>query len=210
MFYPLFINLRSRPVLVVGGGVVAEHKVESLLEAEASVTLVSPEATPRLMEYAGSNRIVWRRRPFTASDIDDVQLVISATDDAAIQMEVSSLAAARNILVNTVDKPELCTFIVPAILRRGDVTIAISTSGKSPSLAAALRARLDGELTDDMARAASVLGAVRAEVHARFSGSADRKRVFDRIIASGILDWIGECDDDAALARIRQIIDGRS
>ena len=110
-------------------------------------------------------------------------------------------------MVNTVDKPDLCDFILPAVLRRGDVTLAISTSGKSPSLAAALRTRLDRVLTDDVARTASVLGAVRTEVHERFSDSGDRKRVFESIVDSGILEWIGGCDDTTALQRVRQMID---
>jgi precorrin-2 dehydrogenase/sirohydrochlorin ferrochelatase len=207
MFYPAFIDLRSRPVLVVGGGVVAERKVESLLEAGAMVTVVSPEFTPLLLEFADSHRIILLERRFVSSDVDGMLLVISATDDAEAQTEVASIAASKNILVNTVDKPELCTFIVPAILRRGDVTIAISTSGKSPSLAAALRSRFDCVLTEEVARTASVLGAVRHEVHERFPDSAERKRVFERIIESGIVDWIGECDDAAALERVRQMVD---
>jgi precorrin-2 dehydrogenase/sirohydrochlorin ferrochelatase len=121
-------------------------------------------------------------------------------------MEVASIAASKNILVNTVDKPELCSFIVPAILRRGDITIAISTSGKSPSLAAELRTRLDRVLTDEFARTVEVLGAVRQEVHQHFAGSDDRKRVFDSIIGSGILEWIAGYDDAAALERVRQMI----
>jgi len=206
MFYPVFIDIENRPVLVVGGGTVAERKVESLLEAGALVTVVSPEVTVPLQQHASSRRINLRQRAFVSSDIDGASLVVSATDDPETQVEVASIATSKNILVNTVDKPDLCTFIVPAILRRGDVTVAISTSGKSPSLAAELRARLDRVLTEDVARTASVLGAVRHEVHERFADIDDRKRVFDSIIASGIIEWIGECDDTAALERIRQMI----
>ena len=187
---------------------VAERKVESLLEAGALVTVVSPEATPRLLEQSESGRIALRRRGFIASDMDGTSLVISATDDPATQQEVVSIARAKGVLVNTVDQPELCDFIVPAILRRGDVTLAISTSGKSPVLAAALRERLDHVLTDEVARAASVLGTVRKEVHERFADIDERKRVFESIVNSGIMEWIGGCDDAAALQRVRQIIDG--
>ena len=206
MFYPAFINLENRPVLVVGGGAVAERKIETLLEAGALVTVVSPEITPQLQEYAQSQRINFRQRGFIPSDVDGVALVISATDDPAAQSEVASIAAAKNILVNTVDKPELCSFIVPAIVRRGDITIAITTSGKSPSLAAELRSRLDRVLTEDAARTATVLGAVRQEVHQHFADSDDRKRVFDSIIGSGIVEWIAGYDDAAALERVRQMI----
>jgi precorrin-2 dehydrogenase/sirohydrochlorin ferrochelatase len=206
MFYPAFIDLENRTVLVVGGGVVAERKVEMLLETGALVTVVSPQITEQLDAYSKSNRITVRHRGFIPSDVDGASLVISATDDPTTQTEVASIAESKNILVNTVDKPELCSFIVPAILRRGDITIAISTSGKSPSLAAELRARLDRVLTDEFARTAKVLGAVRQEVHRHFAGSDDRKRVFDSIIGSGIIEWIAGCDDAAALERVRQMI----
>jgi precorrin-2 dehydrogenase/sirohydrochlorin ferrochelatase len=206
MFYPAFIDLENRPVLVVGGGVVAERKVETLLETGALVTVVSPEITDLLLGYSQSKRITVRQRGFIPSDIDGVWLVISATDDPVTQSEVASIAASKNILVNTVDKPELCSFIVPAILRRGDITIAISTSGKSPSLAAELRTRLDRVLTNEIARTAEVLGAVRQEVHQHFTNSDDRKKVFDSIIGSGIVEWIAGYDDAAALDRVRQMI----
>ncbi|HET9129690.1 MAG TPA: bifunctional precorrin-2 dehydrogenase/sirohydrochlorin ferrochelatase, partial [Terriglobia bacterium] len=140
------------------------------------------------------------------SDIEGVLLVISATDDPATQYEVASIASLKNIMVNTVDKPELCSFIVPAILRRGDITIAISTSGKSPSLAAELRTRVEAILTNDVARTATMLGAVRQEVHEHFVDSDDRKRVFDSIIRSGIIEWIAGYDDAAALERVRRMI----
>jgi siroheme synthase-like protein len=206
MFYPAFINVEERPVLVVGGGAVAERKVETLLESGAMVTVVSPEVTQRLEDHEQLKRITIRHRGFIPSDVDGVLLVISATDDPAVQSAVASIAASKNILVNTVDKPELCSFIVPAILRRGDITIAISTSGKSPSLASELRTRLDRILTDDVARTATVLGTIRQEVHQHFPGSDDRKRVFDSIVRSGIIEWIAGYDDAAALERVRQMI----
>ena len=206
MFYPAFINLENRPVLVVGGGTVAERKVETLLETGALVTVVSPELTQQLQEHARSKRITVLHRNFIPSDIEGVLLVISATDDPAAQSEVASIAALKNILVNTVDKPELCSFIVPAILRRGDITVAISTSGKSPSLAAEVRTRVEGVLTDNVSRTAAILGAVRQEVHEHFADSDDRKQVFDSIIRSGIIEWIAGYDDAAALERVRQLI----
>jgi len=210
MFYPIFLELKNRRVLVVGGGPVAERKVDSLLEAGARITVVSPDATGHLTELAASGRLTLHLRRFEPFDMDGVSLTISATDDPPTQAEVAAIAASKNILVNTVDKPELCDFIVPSILRRGEITIAISTSGKSPALAAELRKRFDGVLTDSMARTASVMGAIRHEVHDRFSDSEKRKRIFEMIIDSGIVEWISECDDTAALKRVRQMIDGFS
>jgi precorrin-2 dehydrogenase/sirohydrochlorin ferrochelatase len=210
MFYPIFIELQDRRVLVIGGGAVAERKVDSLLDAGANVTIVSPSATHRLMELARSGRVTLHQRRFEPSDLAGASLAISATDDPSTQKEVAAAAASKNILVNTVDKPDLCDFIVPSILRRGEITVAISTSGNSPALAAELRKRFDGVLTDAMARTARVLGAVRNEVHERYPDSEKRKRIFETIIDSGIVDWISNCDDDAAIARVRQMIDGDS
>jgi len=208
MFYPIFLELQDRRVLVIGGGTVAERKVDSLLDAGAKVTIVSPTATHRLTELACSGRVTMHQRPFVPSDLAEAALAISATDDPSTQKEVAAAAASKNILVNTVDQPDLCDFIVPSILRRGEITVAISTSGKSPALAAELRKRFDTVLTEGMARAARVLGAVRNEVHERYPDSETRKLIFEKIIDSGIVDWISNCDDDAAIARIRKIIDG--
>lgn len=207
MFYPLLIDLKDRAVLVVGGGPVAERKVESLIEAGAAVTVVAPVVTPALRKLADSKSIRLLHRKFEESDLGSALLVITATGDARAQEQVAAAARARNILVNTVDQPRLCDFIVPAIIRNGDILLAISTSGKSPALAAALRAKLNGAITKDAARAARLLGEVRGEVHSRFPDSARRKEIFERIIDSGILDWIGECDDAAALKRVRDIIE---
>ncbi|HZI51862.1 MAG TPA: bifunctional precorrin-2 dehydrogenase/sirohydrochlorin ferrochelatase, partial [Terriglobia bacterium] len=208
MFYPLFIELRHRRVLVVGGGVVAERKVATLLQAEADVTVVAPEIGPGLEKLEASGAIRTARREFEEADLDGALLVVSATDDPDTQERVAVLARAQRILVNTVDQPRLCDFIVPAIVRRGDVVAAISTSGKSPSLAATLKERVEGVITNDVARAAHLLGAFRSEVHARFADPARRKEAFERIVESRILDWISELDDEAVLARMRGIIGG--
>ena len=207
MFYPLFLDLNGRNVLVVGGGTVAERKVDSLLAVGAAVTLVAPVVNSALAELARSNSIQLRQRKFADSDLEGAVLVISATDDATAQQQVAAAARARNIPINTVDQPQLCDFIVPAVVRKGDVVVAISTSGRSPALAAALRAKVETVVTDEAARAAQVLGEIRSEVHARFPDADLRKRVFETIVASGILDWIRDCDDATALKRVRGMIE---
>jgi siroheme synthase-like protein len=206
MLYPLFIDLQGRPVLVVGGGPVAQRKVESLIAAGADITVVAPEVTPALQKLAEAKSIRILQRRFATSDLDGALLAFTATDDVKTQEEVAVAARTRYIPVNTADQPRLCDFIVPAVIHKDDIVIAISTSGKSPALAAALRSKLDAFITEDAARAARVLGEVRSEVHARFSDAGRRKEIFERIVASGILDWIRETDDTAALKRIRDII----
>jgi precorrin-2 dehydrogenase / sirohydrochlorin ferrochelatase len=207
MFYPVFLELNGRPVLVVGGGNVAERKVQSLLDAGASVTVVSPEVTPLLQEQGAQGKIRLHLRRVAELDFEGVMFAISATDDPSTQKEVARWAASRKVLVNTVDQPALCDFIVPAVVRRGDVTVAISTSGSSPALAAELRGRIEGVITENVSRTATLLGSIRGEVHERFAGAAQRKDVFEKILRSGILEWIGECDDATALARTRRMMD---
>jgi precorrin-2 dehydrogenase/sirohydrochlorin ferrochelatase len=207
MFYPVFIDLQSRSTLVVGGGAVAERKVESLLGAGASVAVVSLDATPLLRKWADAGRIALSLRPFEDSDLDGRVLVISATDDPEVQKQIHAAGARRNILVNTVDIPELCDFIVPAVVRRGDVLIAVSTSGKSPALAAALRAKIEAMLPGDVARAARVLGAARDSARRRWATPEERKRAFERVIGSGILEWIQNTEDMEAEERVRRLIE---
>jgi precorrin-2 dehydrogenase/sirohydrochlorin ferrochelatase len=201
------MDLRGRAVLVVGGGSMAERRVESLLEVGATVTVVAPDVNDTLQALAHSGSIRLLPRKFAESDLDGALIVISATDDPATQEQVAAAARTRGIPVNTVDQPRLCDFIVPAIVRRGDVIVAISTSGKSPALAAALRAKLEGVITDDSARAARILGEVRNEVHRRFPDPARRKEAFERIVNSGIIDWIADCDDAAALKRVYGLLE---
>jgi precorrin-2 dehydrogenase/sirohydrochlorin ferrochelatase len=207
MFYPLFIELLDRPVLVVGGGAVAERKVQSLLEAGADITLVAPDVTQELQRLAKNKAIRIHQRRFEEMDVERALLVITATDDAQIQNRAVAAARSRGIPVNTVDQPALCDFIVPAVVRHGDVIVAISTSGKSPALAAALRGKVESVITPDAARAARILGEIRTEVHHRFPDPERRKQVFQEIVNSGILDWISQCDDAAALQRVRGILE---
>jgi precorrin-2 dehydrogenase/sirohydrochlorin ferrochelatase len=207
VFYPIFLQLQSREVLVVGGGPVAERKVESLLAAGASVTVVAPEITSGLAALQARNAIQVHRRNFENTDLQNVLLVVSATDDPGVQQQIAREARSQGVLVNTVDQPSLCDFVMPATVRRGDVVVAVSTGGKSPALAAALRKKLEGWITGDAARAARLLGEVRSEVHARVADADRRKLVFEGIVDSGILDWIGQCDDVTALRRVREIIE---
>jgi precorrin-2 dehydrogenase/sirohydrochlorin ferrochelatase len=206
MFYPAFLDLRKRHVLVVGGGAVAERKVDALLAAEAIITVVSPSVTEQIQTLNQAGTVTLQRRTFVDSDLDGMALVISATDDPETQKHVAAAARAKNIFINTVDQTELCDFIVPAVVRRGDVLVAISTSGQSPALAGALRSKLESVLTEDVARAARVLGSIRPEVHERFADAGKRKVAFQKILDSGMLDWIGSCDDETALKRVREII----
>lgn len=207
MYFPVFIELNGRRVLVVGAGEIAERKVESLVAAEAEVTVVSPEATANLHGMARRGAIRLLERPFEESDLAGAVLVITATDRPEVQRQVVQAGRAKGILVNTVDIPEMCDFIVPAVVRRGDVVAAISTSGRSPALAAALKSKVAEVVTEDAGRAAAILGLVRDDVHRKFPDSKRRKEIFESFIQAGLLEWLAEIDDGEALLRVRAILD---
>lgn len=144
-YYPAHMDLVNRPVLVVGGGAVAEGKSVQLLEAGARVRIVSPDLTPELLRLANERRIEHRLKSFDAGDIDGVMLVIGATNNRAINEVVAAAARARGVLCNIVDDPELCDFITPALVVRGELQIGISTGGGSPVLAQRVKREI-GEL----------------------------------------------------------------
>ncbi len=142
-YYPVFLNLKAKLCVVIGGGKVAERKVNSLLEAGAIVKVISPELTPVLKELAETGKIFWEKREYKKGDIEGAWLVISATNNPSVQKSVYTEAEEKKIFCNVVDVPELCSFIVPSVVKRGDLQIAISTSGASPAVARRLREQLE-------------------------------------------------------------------
>ena len=144
--YPIALELSGKRCLVVGGGVIADGKLDALVAAGARITLVSPDVLPRIAGFATDGQIDWRRRPYEPADLDGAFLVIAATDDRAVNAGVAAEARARGILVNAVDDIPHCDFFAVAIVRRGDLQLAISTNGRSPAFARWLRERFDREI----------------------------------------------------------------
>jgi precorrin-2 dehydrogenase/sirohydrochlorin ferrochelatase len=142
-FFPVFLNLKNKLCIVIGGGKVAERKVENLLTSQAKVKVISPEVTLKLKKLAEEGKIEWERRVYKKGDLDSAWLVIAATDNPEIQKEIFKEAEEKRIFCNVVDVPELCSFIVPSTIRRGLLTIAISTSGVNPAVARRLRETLE-------------------------------------------------------------------
>ncbi|HEU4744556.1 MAG TPA: bifunctional precorrin-2 dehydrogenase/sirohydrochlorin ferrochelatase, partial [Anaerolineales bacterium] len=145
-YYPVYIQLRQQPCVVVGGGKIAEGKVDGLLAAQANVTVISPDLTAHLRGLVEEKQITYLARTYQASDLTGAFMVICATDQAEINHQVWQEASANRQLVNVVDDTRRCNFIAPSILRKGDLTIAISTSGKAPALAVRLKERFQREL----------------------------------------------------------------
>jgi precorrin-2 dehydrogenase/sirohydrochlorin ferrochelatase len=162
--YPIFVNTTGRRVLVIGGGRVADEKVRGLLAADVAVTVVSPALHPQIAVEKAYGRIEHVCRPYVEEDLDgDWDWVMVATDDGAINAEVAAACGRRSIWVNSADDPANCDFILPAIVRKGRITLAASTGGASPALARRLREELDAYLTDEMPALADLLAEARQE-----------------------------------------------
>ena len=161
--FPVNLSLAQKPVLVVGGGPVAARKTAGLVRAQARVTVVAPSAVD---EIADDPDVRWQRRPYRRGEAASYRLVITATDDPAVNAQVHHDAEAANVFVNSADDPANCTFTLPAVVRRGDVQIAVSTNGRSPALASWLRRRLDRDLGSGYSALLDLLTEVRAEAKA--------------------------------------------
>src|SRR6266850_2770863 len=165
-YFAAFLDLRGRRCLVVGGGEIGERKARTLLQSGAQVTVVSPAVTRGLAALAAVGRIVERRRPFGRSDLRGCALVVAATGDPAVDDAVAALARRARVLVNVVDRPERCDFILPSVLQRGELQIAVSTGGRCPALAREIRRRLESlfgpEYTELIARTGQARRAARA------------------------------------------------
>ncbi len=162
--FPIVLELEGRPCLVVGGGPVAEHKVEALLGADARVTVVSPTLTRRLQAWIDARAVRHLAGEYRAGDVSGHALVFVATDDPALTATVVAEARALRVWVNAADDPARCDFTLPSVLRRGDLTVAVSTGGTSPALARTIREELEGYFTDDYRVLAGVAAETRREL----------------------------------------------
>lgn len=181
-FYIACLRLDGRRCLVVGGGEVALEKVEGLLTCGAEVTIVAPAAQEELTRLAAEGSIVWEQRWYTKADLDGSFLVIAATDDSEVNIEIHEDAEARAMLVNVVDVPPLCNFILPAIVRSGPLAIAISTAGASPALAKRMKREIAAQFGDDYARLAVILNDARGWAKSTLPTFQDRRAFFESIV----------------------------
>jgi precorrin-2 dehydrogenase len=181
-FYIACLKLTGRRCLVVGGGEIGLEKVEGLLACDADVTLVAPDAAPELQELARERSIRWERRAYRKSDLEGTFMVIASTDDTDVNIAVYQDAEARAMLVNVVDVPPLCNFILPAILRTGPLAIAISTAGASPALAKRMKREIGELFGEEYATLAVMLNDVRGWAKATLPTYQDRKEFFEGIV----------------------------
>ena len=165
-YYPVLLDLAGRRCVMVGGGIIAGRRVDGLLAAGARVTVISPRLTPALAALAAEGRIEHEPRSYRDGDLAGAELAFVATDTGEVNAAVAREARERGIWINAADDPARCTFILPALVRRGDLTVAVATGGSSPALARAIREELEAYLTDDYTTLASIAAEARRELRA--------------------------------------------
>ena len=186
--YPAFLNLQHRRCIVVGGGSVAQAKAQSLVECGANVTIISPTLTDTLASAAAQGTMQWMRRPYQAGDLAEAFLVIAATDDRDVNQQVARDTRAIGVMANVVDDPANCDFIAPAVVQRGDLTVAISTGGKSPAMARKVREHLEASLPAVYEHLLETVSEVRQTI--RKDGAPVAADIWQAAISPAIIDMV--------------------
>jgi len=188
--YPIFLKLDNQSCAVFGGGLIAEHKVKTLLSYGAHVTVVSPDLSPGLFALWKNGKIVCHYRNYRPGEIKGYRLVISATNDRDVNRQIFEEAHREGILVNVVDNPPLCDFYVPSIVRRGDLQLAISTTGQAPALAREIRKILENLFNDSYDEAIKIAGHIREHLKQDIPDEKKRKQIIDEVVVPKILAGI--------------------
>jgi len=205
-YYPINLHLKDRKCVVVGGGSVAERKVLTLLEYGASIELISPKITPALAKLVHDKSISHIVRMYRKGDVKGAMLVIVATNDATCNKQIASEAQDINCLINVVDCPALCSFIVPSIVRRGDLQISIGTDGTCPSLAKKIRKELEIIFDTRYESFLKLAKRVRDDLKNRIQDIDKRKEIMNSLVYSDLLQLIHEDKQEEIGKRIREII----
>jgi siroheme synthase-like protein len=206
MHYPVFLDLTGRPCFVIGGCAMAEEKVRGLIAAGARVTVISPDLTSGLAGLAVEANVDFIARRYRRGDLRTAFLVVVVSQAPPVVQAVWAETRGRNILVNTLDNVPHCDFIAPAIVRRGDLTVAISTGGKAPVMAVRLRQKLEKELGPEHARFLELAGMLRAPLARLWPDFETRRALWYRLIDSDVLLLLRRGNEPAAFARIKEIL----
>lgn len=195
-YYPVMLDIQGKKCIVIGGGKIALRKTLSLLEGGAKVTVISIEINKEIRELAKNNKIKLIEGKYNKKYMGNCYLVYAATDNKAVNEDVYKYCNEKNILVNVVDKPEICNFIVPSKLQRGDLTIAISTNGKSPMLARKIRLELEEEFDDRYEVFLNIMGEVRKEAFKVLRDANMRSEFYKKIIYGNYIDRLVKEDKE--------------
>jgi precorrin-2 dehydrogenase len=207
-YYPVLLDLTGRRCVMIGGGVIAERRVDALVTAGAHVIVISPRLTPALLALAGEGRIEHEPRRYREGDLAGADLAFVATDAGEVNAAVAREARERQIWINAADDPARCAFILPALVRRGDLTVAVATGGSSPALARAIREELEAYLTDDYATLAAIAAEVRREIRA--SGRSVTAEAWRRALGPEVRRLIVERGREDAKHRLLELLEAGS
>jgi precorrin-2 dehydrogenase/sirohydrochlorin ferrochelatase len=205
-FYPILVDLQGKKALVVGGGKVAQRKIETLLEHGASVQVVARKLTAKVEDLRSGKEIEFLGGEFSEAFLEGAFLVIAATDDATLNRKVSQAAQQRGLLVNAVDQPADCNFIVPSVLSRGDLLVAVSTSGKSPAFARRVRIELERHFGEEYGFFLNLMGNLRKEIFRLGLSQEENKSVFEELVYSDLLSAIRQKNWDLASQIIEKVL----
>ncbi len=189
-YLPLFLDIKNKPCLIVGGGVIAERKVSILSRAQAKITLIAPEITQEIQHKCNESKLDWQQKEFEANDLQDFQIVIAATDNHKVNLEVAELCRKKNILVNTADDSKNCDFILPSIIDRSPVQIAVSTGGASPVLARMLRTKLENCTPASYGSLAKLIEDNRVKVKEKLSTIDKRRKFWEKVLQGPIAELV--------------------
>jgi precorrin-2 dehydrogenase/sirohydrochlorin ferrochelatase len=206
-YYPVFLDLENVPCLVVGGGQVGERKVKTLQSCAAKVFLISRKLTPYLEEEVRRGRIELLAPVYQTEHLPGKFLVIGATDDPNLNQIIGREARDRGMLCNIVDKPQECNFILPSLVSRGDLTVAVSTSGKSPALAKKIRQDLERVFPEIYGPYLELLGQIRTEILARNLSQHENQNIFQTLVDSPVLSWLETGNFEALYDLMDQLLD---
>ena len=205
-YYPLFLSIADRTAVVVGGGAVAARRVRLLVECGAHVRVISPSFSAEFDSLTGRPGLTLIQRPYRADDLQGAILALASTDDAVVNQRVAQDARLGGVLVNVVDQPALCDFIVPSLVRRGDLTVAISTGGASPALAKRLREELEQTIGPEYEEFLKLLKETRRRVQEEERDPERRRAIFEGLVASDLLERLRRGDRAGATARIEALL----
>ncbi len=202
-YYPIFLRIEQKLCLVIGGGKVAERKVQTLLESGAKVRVIAPEVTPSIEKWAEEGKIELLKRPYQPGDLEGAWLVIAATNNPEVQEQVFAEAEERRIFCNVVDQPRYCSFIVPSVVKRGRLQLAISTSGASPAVARRLREQLEETFGPEYEEFLELMARWRRIILERGLEEREKREIFEHLALAPIPQWIrrGDWGYLAALAK---------
>ncbi|MFO8164342.1 MAG: precorrin-2 dehydrogenase/sirohydrochlorin ferrochelatase family protein [Thermodesulfobacteriota bacterium] len=205
-YYPIFLDLNNQNILVVGGGEVAERKIKTLLMYGCTIYISSPHLTPYLQHLVATNKIHRISHESLDTVMNDTFMVIAATDNAEANTNIASQAKKHNLLVNAVDQPKDCNFIMPSIVKRGNLQIAISTAGKSPALAKKIRKNLEHSFPPEYDSLTELLGTIRTKLLFQNQPSLKNKIIFQQLADSNLLEMITHKNWDGIRATLQSIL----